>query len=221
MPFWGRLASSTKITAPYQNILRHYSQRATRMPVPTTQQVIPGASVSIVLKADQRTGRQVQGKVGELLTRGNHPRGIKVRLADGRVGRVQRMLSDQPSPSASVGPHEEAVSDLGMQVRQEGAGTQRMKYRDVRLDEDLAEPPAQHDLAMYIKPARGQKKKRGKANESTEIAEGLANTEANGTSQTADFSSTLTKCPVCGDFEGDEAAITHHVEQHFTEAPCG
>jgi hypothetical protein len=22
-------------------------------------------------------------------------------------------------------------------------------------------------------------------------------------------------CPVCGEFEGDEAAVAHHVEQHF------
>ena len=61
------------------------------MPVPNVTQVIPGAAVSIVLKADQPTGRQVQGIVGNVLTRGNHPRGIKVRLSDGRVGRVQKM----------------------------------------------------------------------------------------------------------------------------------
>lgn len=63
------------------------------MPVPTTAQVVPGANVSIVLKADQRTGRQVQGTVKDLLTRGNHPRGIKVRLADGRIGRVQGLTA--------------------------------------------------------------------------------------------------------------------------------
>lgn len=66
--------------------------------VPTTQQVKPGASVSIVLKADQATGREVQGVVQDLLTRGDHPRGIKVRLQDGRIGRVQRMAnSSAPS----------------------------------------------------------------------------------------------------------------------------
>jgi hypothetical protein len=24
-------------------------------------------------------------------------------------------------------------------------------------------------------------------------------------------------CPVCGEFEGDEMAVAHHVEQHFAE----
>lgn len=60
--------------------------------VPTTTQVRPGTAVSIVLKQDQPSGREVQGVVQDLLTRGNHPRGIKVRLQDGRVGRVQRMV---------------------------------------------------------------------------------------------------------------------------------
>jgi len=55
-------------------------------------QLKPGLAVSIVLKADQRTGKQVQGTVSQLLTRHNHPRGIKVKLTDGRVGRVQQIL---------------------------------------------------------------------------------------------------------------------------------
>ena len=62
------------------------------MPVTQFSQIRPGLAVSIVLKADQRTGRQVQGTVSQLLTRGNHPRGIKVKLTDGRVGRVQQLL---------------------------------------------------------------------------------------------------------------------------------
>lgn len=61
------------------------------MPVTQYNQVKPGQIVSIVLKADQRTGRQVQGTVSQLLTRHNHPRGIKVKLTDGRVGRVQKI----------------------------------------------------------------------------------------------------------------------------------
>jgi len=60
----------------------------------------PGQLVSIVLKADQRTGKQVQGTVAQLLTRHDHPRGIKVKLNDGRVGRVQQILP-QPSNQTS------------------------------------------------------------------------------------------------------------------------
>lgn len=63
--------------------------------VPRRHRVLIGSQVSIVLKQDQPTGRQVQGTVAELLTRGDHPRGVKVRLSDGRVGRVQSVLEDK------------------------------------------------------------------------------------------------------------------------------
>lgn len=49
-----------------------------------------GLSVSIVLKKDQRTGKLTQGIVKDILTKSaTHPHGIKVRLTDGQVGRVQ------------------------------------------------------------------------------------------------------------------------------------
>ena len=52
-----------------------------------------GASVNIVLKQDQRTGKLTQGIVQSLLTNSaNHPHGIKVRLEDGQVGRVKEIL---------------------------------------------------------------------------------------------------------------------------------
>lgn len=52
-----------------------------------------GALVDIVLKADQPTGRLTRGRVLRVLTnKAEHPRGIKVMLEDGRVGRVQRIL---------------------------------------------------------------------------------------------------------------------------------
>lgn len=54
--------------------------------------VTPGTKVSITLKQDQGTDRTVEGVVAERLTRGDHPRGVKVRLRDGRVGRVVRIL---------------------------------------------------------------------------------------------------------------------------------
>ena len=49
-----------------------------------------GADVSVVLKEDQRTGKQTRGIVQDLLTRSSfHPHGIKVRLQGGKVGRVK------------------------------------------------------------------------------------------------------------------------------------
>ncbi|MDO9044113.1 MAG: YwbE family protein [Methanobacteriaceae archaeon] len=52
-----------------------------------------GSEVYIVLKKDQRTGKRTKGVVKDLLTKSaNHPHGIKVRLEDGSVGRVQEIL---------------------------------------------------------------------------------------------------------------------------------
>lgn len=51
-----------------------------------------GATVKIVLKADQRTGKLTEGTVGKILTNSSyHPHGIKVMLTDGQVGRVQEV----------------------------------------------------------------------------------------------------------------------------------
>ena len=60
-----------------------------------------GADVSVVLKADQATGRLTRGRVQSILTNTeNHPRGIKVRLENGKVGRIAEIHSrggDGPS----------------------------------------------------------------------------------------------------------------------------
>ena len=51
-----------------------------------------GAEVDIVLKKDQPTGKLTRGRVAEILTSDSfHSRGIKVRLEDGQVGRVQKI----------------------------------------------------------------------------------------------------------------------------------
>jgi uncharacterized repeat protein (TIGR03833 family) len=56
--------------------------------------VRPGLEVDIVLKADQQTGRLTRGIVQDILTNSSfHPRGIKVRLESGEVGRVQEIVS--------------------------------------------------------------------------------------------------------------------------------
>jgi uncharacterized repeat protein (TIGR03833 family) len=53
----------------------------------------PGQTVDIVLKQDQRTGKLTRGVVKDLLTRSaQHPHGIKVRLTDGQVGRVKKIV---------------------------------------------------------------------------------------------------------------------------------
>ncbi|MCJ7769199.1 MAG: YwbE family protein [Dehalococcoidales bacterium] len=50
----------------------------------------PGSRVSIVLKADQRSGKLTEGIVKDILTKSAvHPHGIKVRLESGQIGRVK------------------------------------------------------------------------------------------------------------------------------------
>jgi uncharacterized repeat protein (TIGR03833 family) len=52
----------------------------------------PGSRVSIVLKADQQSGKLTEGVVKDILTNSaTHPHGIKVRLVDGQVGRVKEI----------------------------------------------------------------------------------------------------------------------------------
>ena len=64
------------------------------MPHRIRTNIKPGQRVAIVLKQDQQSGKQTIGVVKELLTNSpNHPHGIKVRLEDGQVGRVQQILS--------------------------------------------------------------------------------------------------------------------------------
>ena len=65
------------------------------MPHRHRKNIRPGLEVAIVLKQDQRTGKQTTGTVKDILTNSpNHPHGIKVRLTDGQVGRVQRILDE-------------------------------------------------------------------------------------------------------------------------------
>jgi uncharacterized repeat protein (TIGR03833 family) len=66
------------------------------MPNRERKNIRAGLKVSIVLKQDQRTGKRTVGIVKDLLTNSpNHPHGIKVRLTDGQVGRVQEILPDE------------------------------------------------------------------------------------------------------------------------------
>ena len=57
-------------------------------------QIKLGIRVKIVLKQDQVNGKLTEGIVKDILTNSStHPHGIKVRLIDGRVGRVQSILT--------------------------------------------------------------------------------------------------------------------------------
>jgi uncharacterized repeat protein (TIGR03833 family) len=52
----------------------------------------PGQKVSIILKIDQLSGKLTEGIVKDILTSSqSHPRGIKVRLESGQIGRVKEI----------------------------------------------------------------------------------------------------------------------------------
>ena len=70
-------------------------------PDKTTQRVNirSGMIVDIIQKKDQRSGKLTRGTVQEILTGSAfHPHGIKVRLSDGRVGRVAAIISRGSHP---------------------------------------------------------------------------------------------------------------------------
>jgi uncharacterized repeat protein (TIGR03833 family) len=57
--------------------------------------IYSGLEVDIILKKDQRSGKLTRGIVKDLLTSATyHSRGIKVRLEDGQVGRVAKIVED-------------------------------------------------------------------------------------------------------------------------------
>ncbi|KAI0128197.1 hypothetical protein F4776DRAFT_199034 [Hypoxylon sp. NC0597] len=191
--------------------------------VPRTAQVIPGAIVNIVLKADQRTGRQVSGTVRDVLTRGDHHRGIKVRLTDGRIGRVQSMgsgsgstTSFSSSGSAALAASSTPSVDEQVDPVNRAVGHprgRRPRYRDMRLEEPLTEPPPQADLSAYIVPARRKGKGRNGRPDGSARSQNVS--ESNDANSAADVTTATATCPVCGVFEGDETAVAHHVANHF------
>lgn len=174
--------------------------------VPTTREVVWGAAVNIVLKADQRTGRTVSGTVQDVLTSGNHPRGIKVRLSDGRVGRVQTMAHGGGSSQGASGVNGD------MQIPDSSASGQGSRQR---ADEEWQAPPqGQLGLDAYVKEVKPKKRGRGHGRQ-TEGSSAGASEEASAMDAPPDTPAEVLTCPVCGVFEGDEAAVSHHVAGHF------
>ena len=63
------------------------------MSVPKRNEIQAGMLVQIVEKQNQASGRLTVGIVARILTSSPaHPHGIKVKLTDGKVGRVQAIV---------------------------------------------------------------------------------------------------------------------------------
>jgi uncharacterized repeat protein (TIGR03833 family) len=64
------------------------------MKIPDRNEILPGMVVRIVEKQNQPTGKLTEGIVARILTNSpKHPHGIKVMLVNGKVGRVQEIVS--------------------------------------------------------------------------------------------------------------------------------
>lgn len=68
----------------------------TPLDVPSRDEIKIGQTVWAIEKRNYTNGQLTQGVVAELLTSKRfHPRGIKVRFADGTVARVQQLYSPE------------------------------------------------------------------------------------------------------------------------------
>jgi uncharacterized repeat protein (TIGR03833 family) len=64
------------------------------MGIPKRSEIHPGMKVQIVEKQNQPTGQLTEGTVARILTKSPaHPHGIKVMLTNGKVGRVQAIVT--------------------------------------------------------------------------------------------------------------------------------
>lgn len=145
------------------------------------------------------------GIVADVLTSGDHPRGVKVRLRDGRVGRVQGLVAEAEGErgEAEVGGAEAGLGRNGEEERGRGRGGRGARgafrgVRDVRDDEYVWDESRERQLGEYFA---------GLDLEGTPREVGVRD----------GFKSELVTCPVCTVFEGDERAVAFHVEQHFQD----
>ena len=91
------------------------------------------------------------------------------------------------------------------------------RYGDFKVGEPDEPPSAGLSLADYVvKKGKGKSQQRkigDSGNKEGEDKDGydqltLAETRS-------EFKSATSTCPVCGQFEGDEVAVAHHVNSHF------
>lgn len=198
----GRGGGSTNDSSP-----RPPRPRPAYISVPPIRAIHPGGGVSIVLKEDQQSGHQVKGIVAELLTRGDHPRGVKVRLRDGRVGRVQGLVSEAEGIQG-----EGIVGGPEANLGRNGEGAAGGRRRGGRIERDIR----QDDEYLYENRAASQGQDLGlfAALEEADRRHQQGRVEPVAHSPPSEE---LAVCPVCYKFEGDEASVAHHVEQHFAD----
>ena len=104
-----------------------------------------GLSVGIVLKEDQGTDAIVHGKISDFLTNSKrHPRGIKVRLEDGSIGRVCEI-------GGGGGEKEEETEASGVgHAKKEGSSDESEDIDDDDDEEEETETEEQSNV-VYVR----------------------------------------------------------------------
>jgi hypothetical protein len=132
---------------------------------------------------------------------------VKVRLQDGRVGRVQKLVS------AEEGQRGEAiVGGSGAGLGRDGGGGSASRgsgmrggriERDIRDEDeylyDEHQKPDGASLGLFAALEEADQRHREELGKEGVVAE----------------KEEVAECPVCGNFKGDERAVAHHVESHF------
>jgi uncharacterized repeat protein (TIGR03833 family) len=122
------------------------------MPLTRARECPPGTAVWVVQKQDQASGRLTGGVVATVLTgAAQHPRGIKVRLVSGVVGRAQHVqMPGHPAPPPVPGG---AITRLG-----DGEPGDELREYVFTRDVDAAARARDDDsstLASLLAPALG------------------------------------------------------------------
>lgn len=108
------------------------------------------------------------------------------------------MTGDQatsPTTSSNSTPAQPAI--------QTSVGRFTSRYTDFRYDEAPDQPPPRR-LADFI-PSSGSDSERYYGDGAVESGETFPNPPT-----------VTAKCPICGNFEGDEIAVSRHVDEHLT-----
>jgi hypothetical protein len=89
------------------------------------------------------------------------------------------------------------------------------RYGDYRMDEPDEPSSAGLSLSDYV-VTKAKRKGRQKNQDAPDPDEMVQNVDEDGTEMvTANSTIATVNCPVCGEFEGDEVAVAHHVNTHF------
>lgn len=107
-------------------------------------------------------------------------------------------------------------SNEGIQVAAGNrGGSTGIRYGDYRVDAPDEPDVSNLSLADYVVVKEGKKKGKSKKNAEVEESTAVQDGPSSEILPSVPTATEIVTCPVCGAFEGDEAAVAHHVNEHF------